>query len=146
MATNAFSSATAPAVANVTLRLQRIDGETVVPLSGDAGTGRFESGNVVSSSAVDNVEHLYVRGLERGSYVVSVVREATASSALGFLAVAGIVDLRAVPGDLNGDGVVNGDDLGILLGAWGPGTGPADLNLDGSVDGNDLGILLGNWT
>jgi hypothetical protein len=146
MATNAFSSATAPAVANVTLRLQRIDGETVVPLSGDAGIGRFESGNVVSSSAVDNVEHLYVRGLERGSYVVSVVREATASSALGFLAVAGIVDLRAVPGDLNGDGVVNGDDLGILLGAWGPGTGPADLNLDGSVDGNDLGILLGNWT
>jgi hypothetical protein len=146
MATNAFSSATAPAVANVTLRLQRIDGETVVPLSGDAGIGRFESGNVVSSSAVDNVEHLYVRGLERGSYVVSVVREATASSALGFLAVAGIVDLRAVPGDLNRDGVVNGDDLGILLGAWGPGTGPADLNLDGSVDGNDLGILLGNWT
>jgi uncharacterized protein (DUF2141 family) len=118
----------------------------VVPLTGDAGIDRFESGNVVSSSAVDNVEHLFVRGLAPGSYVVSVVREATATSALSFLAVAGIVDLRTVPGDLNGDGVVNGDDLGIMLGAWGPGTGPADLNLDDTVDGNDLGILLGAWT
>jgi hypothetical protein len=144
--TNGFSSATAPAIANVTLRLQRIEGDMVVPLTGDAGIGRFESGNVVSSSAVDNVEHLFVRGLAPGSYVVSVVREATAASALSFLAVAGIVDLRTVPGDLNGDGVVNGDDLGIMLGAWGPGTGPADLNLDDTVDGNDLGILLGAWT
>jgi hypothetical protein len=144
--TNGFSSATAPAIANVTLRLQRIEGDMVVPLTGDAGIDRFESGNVVSSSAVDNVEHLFVRGLAPGSYVVSVVREATATSALSFLAVAGIVDLRTVPGDLNGDGVVNGDDLGIMLGAWGPGTGPADLNLDDTVDGNDLGILLGAWT
>ena len=51
-----------------------------------------------------------------------------------------------VTGDLNGDGVVNGDDLGILLGAWGQTTGPADLNGDGVVDGNDLGELLANWT
>ena len=48
--------------------------------------------------------------------------------------------------DLNGDGVVNGDDLGLLLAAWGPGSGPADLNLDGAVNGDDLGILLGAWT
>jgi len=46
--------------------------------------------------------------------------------------------------DLNGDGVVNGADLGILLGAWGGG-GPADLNGDGIVNGADLGILLGAW-
>jgi len=48
--------------------------------------------------------------------------------------------------DLNGDGVVNGDDLGLLLAAWGPGGGPADLNQDGAVNGDDLGILLGSWT
>jgi hypothetical protein len=41
---------------------------------------------------------------------------------------------------------VNGDDLGILLGDWGQTTGPADLNGDGVVDGNDLGELLANWT
>jgi predicted outer membrane repeat protein len=50
--------------------------------------------------------------------------------------------------DLNSDEVVNGEDLGILLGAWGPcGTSDcvADLNDDTVVDGADLGILLGRW-
>ena len=146
MPASGFLSATAPAVANVTLRIQRVVGESVVPLSGDAGVGRYESGNVVSSSAVDNVEHLFVRGLQRGRYVVSVVREATAASSASILAVAGIVDPRTPLGDLDADGSVDGIDLGILLGGWGPGDGPADLNLDGTVDGIDLGLLLGNWT
>jgi glucose/arabinose dehydrogenase len=52
-----------------------------------------------------------------------------------------------VPGDFNGDGVVNGDDLGTLLANWGAcASCPADLNGDGFVDGNDLGQLLGLWT
>jgi len=59
----------------------------------------------------------------------------------------------SIPGDLNGDGVVNGADLGVLLTNWGPcpppRQGPApcpgDLNGDGVVDGADLGILLSNW-
>jgi hypothetical protein len=49
------------------------------------------------------------------------------------------------PADLNGDGVVNAADLGILLGAWGT-SGPGDLNGDGVVDAQDLGILLGAWS
>jgi hypothetical protein len=53
------------------------------------------------------------------------------------------------PADLNDDGVVDGNDLGLLLAAWGPcqGSGPcpADLNGDGNVDGNDLGLLLAAW-
>jgi Tol biopolymer transport system component len=52
-------------------------------------------------------------------------------------------------GDLNGDGVVDGADLLILLSAWGkcnePDSCPADLNNDGTVDGADLLILLSNW-
>jgi hypothetical protein len=50
--------------------------------------------------------------------------------------------------DLNSDDVVDGNDLGILLSAWGVcGTGDciADLNDDGFVDGGDLGIMLGRW-
>jgi len=47
-------------------------------------------------------------------------------------------------GDLNGDGVVDGADLGVLLSAWG-GAGGADLNGDGVIDGADLGILLSAW-
>jgi len=49
--------------------------------------------------------------------------------------------------DLNLDGVVDGNDLGTLLGQWGACPGcSADFNGDGAVDGNDLGTLLGEWT
>jgi hypothetical protein len=52
----------------------------------------------------------------------------------------------SLPSDFNNDGIVNGADLGMLLGAWGPSTSPLfDLNQDGSVDGVDLGLFLGNW-
>lgn len=49
--------------------------------------------------------------------------------------------------DLSDDGIVDGADLGALLGAWGPceDTCPADLDGDGLVSGSDLGILLGAW-
>jgi hypothetical protein len=50
-------------------------------------------------------------------------------------------------GDLFPDGLVNGIDLGVLLGQWGNCTGAceSDLNDDGTVNGLDLGILLGDW-
>ena len=77
----------------------------------------------------------------------------------GMVCVDSVYYINAAPpeplvGDLNGDDVVDGLDLGILLSQWtaagGPLCGltfcPADLNLDGVVDGLDLGILLANWT
>ncbi|MBL9118736.1 MAG: hypothetical protein JNL80_02335 [Phycisphaerae bacterium] len=49
-------------------------------------------------------------------------------------------------GDLDNSGVVDGADLAILLGAWGPCPGcPADFNASGEVDVADLAILLGAW-
>jgi uncharacterized membrane protein len=48
--------------------------------------------------------------------------------------------------DINGDGVVDGADLGLLLGAWDSADAAADLNGDGTVDGADLGILLSAWS
>ena len=56
------------------------------------------------------------------------------------------------PADLNVDGVVDGLDLGILLGQWGPcgscdpTTCPADIDGDCTVSGTDLGILLAEWS
>lgn len=47
--------------------------------------------------------------------------------------------------DFNLDSMVDGDDLGTLLGYWASGSGFADLNCDGTVDGDDLGTLLGQW-
>jgi trimeric autotransporter adhesin len=57
------------------------------------------------------------------------------------------------PADLNGDGVVNGLDLALLLGAWTgaasyapcPPHAPADPNSDCKVNGFDLALLLGAW-
>lgn len=50
----------------------------------------------------------------------------------------------ATAGDFDGDGAVNGPDLGVLLGHWGTPNG--DLNCDQTTDGADLSILLGAWT
>jgi len=55
--------------------------------------------------------------------------------------------LPMLPADFNGDGAVDGNDLGTLLGGWGPCPGCAeDLDGDGVVGGADLGELLGQWT
>jgi hypothetical protein len=54
--------------------------------------------------------------------------------------------------DLNGDGLVDATDLGLLLVGWhddapvAPGVGTSDLNLDGLVDEADLGELLAAWS
>ena len=51
-------------------------------------------------------------------------------------------------GDLNGDGVVDGQDLTLLLADWGcsgPGC-PGDLTGDGVVGGADLTQLLADWS
>lgn len=47
------------------------------------------------------------------------------------------------PEDMNGDGTVNGADLGLLLAAWG--TDGGDFNGDGTTNGADLGLLLAAW-
>ena len=51
----------------------------------------------------------------------------------------------ALPADLNGDGVVNGVDLTILLGQWGS-PGSADIDGDGVVSAADLTALLAQWS
>jgi hypothetical protein len=48
------------------------------------------------------------------------------------------------PGDLDGDSVVNGADLAIMLSRWGL-SGTGDLDGDGTVGAADLAVLLGNW-
>ncbi|MCH2144849.1 MAG: choice-of-anchor B family protein [Phycisphaerales bacterium] len=60
-----------------------------------------------------------------------------------------LCDDGGIPGDIDGDGQVDGSDLSICLGFWGPCAGencPADLNGDGLVDGTDLSTILGYWT
>ena len=59
-----------------------------------------------------------------------------------------VTDLRRptpAVGDLDGDGVVDGLDLAILLAAWETSDDEADLDGDGTVTGSDLAILLSRW-
>ncbi len=55
----------------------------------------------------------------------------------------------AIPGDLNGDGVVNFTDLNLVLSNFGssgtPGMTAGDANGDGVVDFSDLNIVLSNF-
>jgi hypothetical protein len=41
---------------------------------------------------------------------------------------------------------VNGKDLGLLLAVFGTAEPAADFDGNGIVDGGDLGVLLANWT
>ena len=69
---------------------------------------------------------------------------------------AGIDDIRVVryvcddptiEGDINGDGVVNFDDLVGMLAEWGACSGcPSDIDGNGQVGFSDLLTLLGNWS
>ncbi len=60
------------------------------------------------------------------------------------------VDVRVPSGtgnpyDLNGDGSVDGADVGLFFSLWGT-SGPAgDFNEDGIVDGADGGLLIAAW-
>ena len=59
----------------------------------------------------------------------------------------GVLDACQCTGDLTGDGVVDGADLGVLLSEWGPASAStvSDITRDGAVSGADLGLLLANW-
>jgi hypothetical protein len=116
----------------------------LAPLVGDPDVNRFEAGNVESVSLIDNVEHLYVRGLAAGDYMIELRRKAGTQTSLP-IAIAWWMPPTANPADLNGDGVVGAADLAIQLGQWG-GPGSGDLNGDGTVGAADLSIMLGSWS
>jgi hypothetical protein len=125
------------------LKLSRLVNGVATPISGDAGVGVFESGNCQSSSSIDNAEHLYLRNLAAGDYVLELRRIAGTQSTLP-VTVAWYLPNTPVFGDLDGDQLVGAADIAIMLNQWG-GPGSGDLNADGIVDAIDIATLLGNW-
>jgi hypothetical protein len=83
---------------------------------------------VTGVSTINNARQILVSGKELSNPISQLIR------------LTPILD-----GDLDGDGRVDGADLGLLLGSWGQVGGDADLDGSGLVDGGDLGILLGAW-
>jgi hypothetical protein len=106
-----------------------------VPLTGVTSTGRWvlENGGNAAATSLVNVWETGAIG------TVDIVGcRLNADGTLGTV---------AVPGDVNGDGRVNGADLGAVLGTFGPASpgAPTDLDRNGVVDGADLGFVLGRW-
>jgi hypothetical protein len=135
-------------VADADLELFRVEDGSTVSLLGDGATD-WVSGNVASRSTVGNIEHLHVTGLQPGTYELHVQMLDTGSDTSAKVALAWWTDAEgstAIPGDINGDGVVNVSDLLMILEGWGPNPGhPADLDGNGVVDVNDLLAFLSLW-
>ncbi|MCH2161516.1 MAG: hypothetical protein MK085_06540 [Phycisphaerales bacterium] len=70
------------------------------------------------------------------------------SSAMTSPEIDAVADVAPTPPseDLNGDGSVDGVDLGLMLAAWGTDDAVADLDGSGLVDGGDLGLLFAAWS
>ena len=82
-------------------------------------------------------------GLDFIRYIrIDVPMDALISSELDAVVDAGVW----INPDPTGDGLVNVDDLLLIIGSWGNAGGSADLNHDGIVSVDDLLIVLKAWT
>lgn len=96
-----------------------------------------------SNSSVDNVEHIYWHGLTPGHYAFSVSSDQSWDYSLAW-------DVQlAVPGDANGDGLVDGNDYTIWADHFlmtGATLDDGDFNGDGIVDGGDYTLWADNYS
>ncbi len=133
-------------IADFDLVLWKHQSGKLIDITGDVGLGVFGSGNVVSESAVDNVEHLFLEDLTAGEYVLEIRRVDSSSSSRVFSVAWLLPEETGIQGDVNGDGVVDVSDILMVIVAWGPCADCAeDLNGDGSVDVLDLIQLISYW-
>jgi len=136
-----FASWTA---ADFDLELHRIEDGVVIDLTGEEVPSIFDSGNVRSDSAVDNIEHLFIEGLAAGQYLLRLTRnDATAGTV--DVAVAWYASSPVISGDLDASGLVDVMDLLLLLTDWSCADCAADLNGDGTANEVDLLLLLDRW-
>jgi hypothetical protein len=106
--------------------------------------------NLTAGSSASQVIVWNTAGFAYGNYTISV----SVMLALGEINLwtgpftYGMVKVT-IPGDINGDGVVNAKDLGILATYWLETVPPAPANVDiggyGIVNAKDLGILATYW-
>ena len=108
-------------------------GCTVEAVGGDLAMAAMSLGDITAT--VDPAK------LPTGVYGVTMV----VAFDLSVASMSGSYEDAGVVGDLNGDGKVDGADLGLLLSQWGV-AGNGDLNGDGTVNGADLGLMLAAWS
>jgi len=64
---------------------------------------------------------------------------------LGVLGGGERASAQCAAADLSDNGVVDAEDLALLLAVWGTNNADADINGDGMVEGDDLAALLVSW-
>jgi len=83
--------------------------------------------------------------LTEGAYTATLSTAGLTDVAGNPMAAENELGFQAMPGDASGDGVVNDDDLSLVLANWSAGP-VGDLTGDGVVNDDDLSILLANWS
>jgi hypothetical protein len=83
-------------------------------------------------------------GLEGEAYAIRI---GSPDGSMGTATLSILCDGNKEPcvGDINGDGSINGADLGLLLTSFGTDNPDADLDNNGTVNGADLGLMLSGW-
>jgi hypothetical protein len=133
-------------LANFDMSLLRMSDGAAAHIDGDEGIGVFDAGNVISESVVDNVEHIYVTGLQPGHYVLSLYRRDADATPVD-VAIAWWTDGEVLNADIDDSGEVNIGDLLAMFELWGTcGEGcDADLTGNGELDLDDLLALIERW-
>jgi len=146
-----FTGSPGYTMANVNMQLFRVNcSNQLVSLTGDANATVFSGGNVSSQSAIENVEHLYIRNLKPGNYVLRVNRSDAEALAWDVATVWLIPAPTTDPSDIDTNGVTNVQDLLAVIGAWGacPGICPTDIAPTGGdcvINVQDLLAVIAGW-
>lgn len=122
------------------------------------GAWNDPTGSMIKLEVFDGKGALLESVTASQGFFLGIEHAAIVSATFSFVSVQSVVGFSldditvggngAIVGDLDGDGVVGGGDLGLLLSAWGTCAAPccaADLDASGVIDGADLGIMLGAW-
>ena len=126
-----------------------IDDAMLVEISNDDGLTWFEVETLTASTAGWETRSFPLTGSPAPTSTMRV-RFIASDTGTGSIVEAAVDDFAilvtqcapGLPSDINGDGVVDTADLGILIGAFGSAGPVGDLNGDGAVDTADLGILI----
>lgn len=90
-------------------------------------------------------DHIFPTSSMKIRFVARDLTNAVVEAGVDDVRISSLICIPPNPGDVNGDGVVNGADITFILGQWGT-SGPGDLDGSGTVDGGDITIVLGNWS
>ena len=93
-------------------------------------------------------DHLFVLGSPNSAVTLTATMTST-SSTPGASFGATLLTGTSIPGDVNGDGIVNGLDIALVASHWLQ-TGikltlAGDANADGIVNGLDIGLIASDW-